>query len=111
MLERAIEHWFAQGTEAIGNAQALAAFLELRAALEAGELRSAEPDAACPLGWRVNAWVKRGILLGFRIGTMMEMGGETLRFIDKHTYPVRRFVVAGGGRGVPRGGRVGTGGY
>jgi len=91
-LETAIEHWFAQGTEAIGNAQALAAFLELRTALEAGELRSAEPDAAAPLGWRVNAWVKRGILLGFRIGTMMEMGGETLRFIDKHTYPVRRLL-------------------
>ena len=55
--------------------------------LEAGELRAAEPDASVPLGWRVNGWVKRGILLGFRIGTMTEMGGETLRFIDKHTFP------------------------
>ena len=110
-LETAIEHWFAQGTAAIGNAQALASFLELRAALEAGELRSAEPDAAYPLGWRVNAWVKRGILLGFRIGTMMEMGGETLRFIDKHTYPVRRFVVADGVRVVPGGVSVRAGAY
>ena len=110
-LETAIEHWFAQGTAAIGNAQALASFLELRAALEAGELRSAEPDASCTLGWRVNAWVKQGILLGFRIGTMMEMGGETLRFIDKHTYPVRRFVVSDGVRVVPGGVSVRTGAY
>jgi 2,3,4,5-tetrahydropyridine-2-carboxylate N-succinyltransferase len=110
-LETAIEHWFAQGTAAIGNAQALAAFLELRAALEAGELRSAEPDAAVPLGWRVNTWVKRGILLGFRIGTMVEMGGETLRFIDRHTYPVRRFVVSDGVRVVPGGASVRTGAY
>jgi len=110
-LETAIEHWFAQGTAAIGNARALDSFLELRAALEAGELRSAEPDAGCRLGWRVNAWVKRGILLGFRIGTMMEMGGETLRFIDKHTYPVRRFAVEDGVRVVPGGVSVRTGAY
>ncbi len=91
-LEQQIEHHFASGAAAIGNDEALAAFLELRKALEAGELRSAEPDPTLPLGWRVNAWVKRGILLGFRIGTMMEMGGDTLRFIDRSTYPVRRFI-------------------
>jgi 2,3,4,5-tetrahydropyridine-2-carboxylate N-succinyltransferase len=110
-LQEQIEYWFAQGATAIGNAEAEAAFLELRGALEAGQLRAAEPDASLPLGWRVNAWVKRGILLGFRIGTMMEMGGETLRFIDKHTYPVRRFVVADGVRVVPGGVSVRTGAY
>jgi 2,3,4,5-tetrahydropyridine-2-carboxylate N-succinyltransferase len=110
-LETAIEHWFAQGTAAIGSAEAEKAFLELRGKLEAGELRAAEPDASLPLGWRVNAWVKRGILLGFRIGTMMEMGDETLRFIDKHTYPVRKFVVADGVRVVPGGVSVRTGSY
>jgi 2,3,4,5-tetrahydropyridine-2,6-dicarboxylate N-succinyltransferase len=110
-LKERIEYWFTQGTEAIGNTQAEAAFLELRGALEAGQLRAAEPDPSLPLGWRVNAWVKRGILLGFRIGTMMEMGGDTLRFIDKHTYPVRRFVVEDGVRVVPGGVSVRSGAY
>src|SRR6202046_1428891 len=110
-LEQSIELFFAQGSAAIGNADAETAFTELRIALEAGELRAAEPDASLPLGWRVNAWVKRGILLGFRIGTMTEMGGDTLRFIDKHTYPVRRFVVADGVRVVPGGVSVRTGAY
>src|SRR5271154_3633341 len=110
-LQERIEYWFAQGSAAIGDAAAEASFLELRHALEAGQLRSAEPDAAEALGWRVNAWVKRGILLGFRIGTMMEMGGETLRFIDKHTFPVRKFVVADGVRVVPGGVSVRTGAY
>jgi 2,3,4,5-tetrahydropyridine-2-carboxylate N-succinyltransferase len=110
-LQEQIEYWFAQGATAIGNRDAETAFFELREALEAGRLRAAEPDASLPLGWRVNAWVKLGILLGFRIGTMMEMGGDTLRFIDKHTYPVRRFVVADGVRVVPGGVSVRTGAY
>ena len=110
-LQEQIEYWFAQGATAIGNADAEAAFFELREALEAGRLRAAEPDASLPLGWRVNAWVKRGILLGFRIGTMMEMGGDTLRFVDKDTYPVRRFVLADGVRVVPGGVSVRTGAY
>ena len=106
-LEERIEHWFAQGTAAIGNEKAEEDFLELRASLESGALRSAEPDAGTPLGWRVNAWVKRGILLGFRIGTMVEMGG----FLDKDTYPVRRFRVADGVRLVPGGVSVRSGAY
>ena len=110
-LKEQIEYWFAQGMVAIGNAEAEAAFVVLRSELEAGRLRAAEPDPSSPLGWRVNAWVKRGILLGFRIGTMMEMGGDTLRFIDKHTYPVRRFVVGDGVRVVPGGVSVRSGAY
>ena len=110
-LQERVEHWFAQGAAAIGQAEAEATFFELRTALEAGQLRSAEPDPSQPFSWKVNAWVKRGILLGFRIGTMMEMGGETLGFIDKHTYPVRRFAVADGVRVVPGGVSVRTGAY
>ncbi len=56
------------------TSDALAAFHQLRDALEAGDLRSAEPDATAPLGWRVNAWVKRGILLGFRLGKLVDDG-------------------------------------
>ena len=110
-LEERIEHWFAQGAAATGEAEAEAAFLELRSALEAGSIRAAEPDASLPFGWRVNAWVKRGILLGFRIGVMVEMGGESSGFLDKHTYPARRFSVAGGVRVVPGGSSIRSGAY
>lgn len=111
-LEQRIEHWFAQGAEAVGNKEAEAAFFELRGALEAGTLRSAEPDASQSLGWRVNAWVKRGILLGFRLGQMIEMGcPEGFGFVDKATYPARRFKTADGVRVVPGGSSVRSGAY
>jgi 2,3,4,5-tetrahydropyridine-2-carboxylate N-succinyltransferase len=111
-LEQRIEHWFAQGAEAVGNKEAEAAFFELRGELEAGTLRSAEPDAAQPLGWRVNAWVKRGILLGFRLGQMVEMGcKDGFGFVDKATYPARRFSTADGVRVVPGGSSVRSGAY
>jgi 2,3,4,5-tetrahydropyridine-2,6-dicarboxylate N-succinyltransferase len=111
-LQERIEHWFAQGAEAIGKKDAESAFFELRGALEAGALRSAEPDASQPLGWRVNAWVKRGILLGFRLGQMVEMGcPDGFRFVDKATYPARRFAAADGVRVVPGGSSVRSGAY
>ena len=111
-LQERIEHWFAQGSAAVGNGEAEAAFFELRNALEAGELRSAEPDASLPLGWRVNAWVKRGILLGFRLGALVEMGSaEGLSFVDKATYPARRFAAADGVRVVPGGSSVRAGAF
>jgi 2,3,4,5-tetrahydropyridine-2,6-dicarboxylate N-succinyltransferase len=110
-LQERIEHWFAQGAVAVGNKEAEAAFLELRAGLEAGELRSAEPDASA-LGWRVNAWIKRGILLGFRLGSMVEMGcADGLSFVDKWSYPARRFTVADGVRVVPGGSSIRSGAY
>lgn len=112
MLKERVEHWFAQGAAAIGNSEAEAVFFELRRALEAGELRAAEPDASLPLGWRVNAWVKCGILLGFRLGRMTEMGcGESLSFVDKATYPARRFTVEDGVRVVPGGSSVRAGAF
>ncbi len=83
----------------------LRAFEELRGALERGELRSAEPDASLPLGWRVNAWVKQGILLGFRLGQTVAMGGADggLAFVDKSTFTARRFSAEDGVRVVPGG--------
>src|SRR6202012_4045808 len=116
-LESSIEHFFALGAEAIGNADALAAFYELRGALEAGALRSAEPDASQPTGWRVNAWVKRGILLGFRLGVLEAMNGceaaanSILSFVDKGTYPARRFTPEQNIRIVPGGSSVRSGAF
>jgi len=87
------------------------AFLALRAALERGEVRAAQPDAAAATGWRVNAWVKQGILLGFRLGALEESAAAGLSFVDKHTFPVRRFGPADGVRMVPGGSAVRAGAY
>ncbi len=112
-LQERIEEWFARGAEAIGDAEALRAFEELRWALECGELRAAGPDASLPLGWRVNAWVKRGILLGFRLGENVAMGGADggLAFVDKSTFKARRFSADDGVRIVPGGSSVRAGAF
>jgi 2,3,4,5-tetrahydropyridine-2,6-dicarboxylate N-succinyltransferase len=109
-LQSEIEQYFAAGAEAVGDSCAMQAFVELRAALEAGALRAAEPDPAAATGWRVNAWVKQGILLGFRLGQMQASGVE-LSFVDKDTFPSRRFVPDQGIRVVPGGSAVRSGAY
>jgi len=110
-LESLIERFFAAGPAAVGDPAALEAFLALRAALERGEIRSASPDATAPTGWRVNAWVKRGILLGFRLGALAELPAPGLSFVDKVTYPARTFTVSDGVRIVPGGSSVRSGAY
>ena len=110
-LQESIERHFAAGAAAIADPDALTAFLTLRDALECGAVRSASPDAASATGWRVNAWVKQGILLGFRLGALEESTSGGLSFVDKHTYPARRFSVADGVRVVPGGSSVRAGAY
>jgi 2,3,4,5-tetrahydropyridine-2-carboxylate N-succinyltransferase len=119
-LEQEIERHFAAGPVAADDPAAMTAFLALRSALERGEVRAAEPDAGSPTGWCVNAWVKRGILLGFRLGTLEEMPAAeigfsgpapALTFVDKHTYPARRFNTFDGVRLVPGGSSVRAGAY
>jgi len=99
---------------------AMKAFLALRSSLERGEVRAAEPDATSPTCWRVNAWVKQGILLGFRLGVLQRspedsaIGGvaaPALSFVDKHTYPARHFDAKDGIRIVPGGSSVRAGAY
>src|SRR5580704_10587553 len=60
-------------------------FRSFKKALNAGEIRAAEPDAAASTGWRVNGWVKKGILLGFRMGTVVDQSVDPARlpFFDK----------------------------
>ncbi|WP_263356937.1 2,3,4,5-tetrahydropyridine-2,6-dicarboxylate N-succinyltransferase [Acidicapsa ligni] len=113
-LQQPIEQFFANpaaATDPITRPEALKTFLQLRAALEAGELRSAEPDAASASGWRVNAWVKQGILLGFRVGVLAELPGLGLSFVDKDTYPARRFTPADGVRVVAGGSSIRAGAF
>ena len=88
-------------------------FGRFRDALNAGLVRAAEPDSASPTGWRVNAWVKKGILLGFRIGGIVDMSVNSTRqpFFDKSTYPVRRFTAQDAVRIVPGGSSIRDGCY
>jgi 2,3,4,5-tetrahydropyridine-2-carboxylate N-succinyltransferase len=86
-------------------------FEQFRDALDQGRVRAAEPDAASRTGWRVNAWVKKGILLGFRMGGIVDMSVGDLTFRDKHTYPLKRFDTQAAFRIVPGGSSVRSGAY
>jgi 2,3,4,5-tetrahydropyridine-2-carboxylate N-succinyltransferase len=88
-------------------------FRDFKAALNRGEIRAAEPDPCAKVGWRVNAWVKKGILLGFRMGAIADMSIDAAKqpFFDKSTYPVRTFTASDGVRIVPGGSSIRDGTY
>ena len=83
-------------------------FAEFKAALNSGAIRAAEPDAGAKSGWRVNGWVKKGVLLGFRMGAVVDMSIDRTRlpFFDKATYPVKRLTAQSGIRIVPGGSSI-----
>ena len=110
-LKDSIERHFAAGSSAVSDPTAIEAFLALRRALEQGEVRAASPDAESATGWRVNAWVKKGILLGFRLGALRDHPASGFSFVDKHTYPVRHFTAEDGVRVVPGGSSIRAGAY
>jgi 2,3,4,5-tetrahydropyridine-2,6-dicarboxylate N-succinyltransferase len=95
------------------NARSLVEFL--LSALEQGTIRAAERDSSGE--WRAVAWVKRGILLGFRVGGMVDMSpaegpnGDGFHFFDKDTYPPRRLSLADGIRIVPGGSTIRRGAF
>jgi len=84
MLEADINTLIAAGA-ATDREAARAVFAALRDALSAGTVRAAEPDSSSPVGWRVNTWVKQGILLGFKFGDMVDVS-----------------MITGGGRSTTR---------
>src|SRR5208337_4998044 len=71
-LQTRIEELYSRETKEFGE-EYFRAFDEFKTALNEGRVRAAEPDARSPSGWRVNGWVKKGILLGFRIGRIVVM--------------------------------------
>lgn len=86
-----------------------AVFGEFKAALNRGEIRAAE--RAGDGTWHVNAWVKQGILVGFRMGRLVDMSGDGLSFFDKDTYPIRAMTTADNVRIVPGGSSIRDGAY
>src|SRR5579863_7360438 len=90
-----------------------AVFARFKDALNRGEIRSAEPDASTSTGWRVNIWVKKGILLGMRMGTVVDMSPDPVRLpmFDKATFPVKRLGPESGIRMVPGGSSIRDGSF
>jgi 2,3,4,5-tetrahydropyridine-2-carboxylate N-succinyltransferase len=111
-LRQRVEELSEREAEADADA-AREAFGELRAALSRGEARAAEPDPGSATGWRVNVWVKQGILLGFRHGTLADasMDHGRLTFFDKDTLPLKPLDLASGVRIVPGGSAVRDGAF
>jgi len=111
-LADSITELFSQGSAASKDA-ARELFAQFRAELADGRVRAAEPDPASPTGWRVNVWVKQGILLGFRFGDVVDMGiGKgRLPFFDEDTLPLKPLDIANHVRLVPGGSSVRDGAY
>ena len=107
MLQAEIERLFDDPPAAYTEAH-LRLFAEFKQALNSGAVRAAEPDGASATAWRVNAWVKKGILLGFRMGSIVDMSIDASRqpFLDKSTYPVKKLNANAGVRIVPGGSSI-----
>jgi 2,3,4,5-tetrahydropyridine-2,6-dicarboxylate N-succinyltransferase len=112
MLESSIDRLFAKNPENYDHKD-MELFQEFKDALNSGKVRAAEPDPTTPTGWKVNAWVKRGILVGFRMGKAVDMTtpGSRFPYIDKSTYPPRKITVKDSVRIVPGGSSIRDGCY
>jgi 2,3,4,5-tetrahydropyridine-2-carboxylate N-succinyltransferase len=111
-LAEEITSLFEQGASA-SKEQARETFARLRTELSAGRVRSAEPDPSSPTGWRVNVWVKQGILLGLLFGDVVDVGVGRGRwpFLDKDTLPLKPLDVSSGVRVIPGGSSIRDGAY
>ncbi|MFY9584708.1 MAG: 2,3,4,5-tetrahydropyridine-2,6-dicarboxylate N-succinyltransferase [Candidatus Acidiferrales bacterium] len=112
MLPAEIERLFDEKPDTYTEAH-FRLFEDFKAELNAGRARAAEPDTSAKSGWRVNGWVKKGILLGFRMGAVVDMSVDPVRqpFFDKATFPVKSFTAASGVRIVPGGSSIRDGCY
>jgi 2,3,4,5-tetrahydropyridine-2-carboxylate N-succinyltransferase len=108
-LREKIELLFGKDIQSIDRKEALQAFNELKFFLNHGEVRAASPS---PKGWIVHQWVKKGILLGFRLGELVDDSiNEQFRYFDKSTYPLKKFTKDDNVRIVPGGTSVRDGCY
>ena len=112
-LEHQIEEYFALPAQELTESQrdgAREVFAAFKKALNLGAVRAAScgPDGR----WIVHQWVKRGILLGFRLGVIADYSiDENFQFFDKDTYPTKRLTVADGVRIVPGGSSIRDGAF
>lgn len=107
-LAERIERLFALSPSEL-TAEDYLTFDEFKQKLTAGEARAAERIGG---KWRVNLWVKRGILLGFKVGRIEDYSiNNQFRFYDKHTFPLRPTSIGDGVRIVPGGSSIRDGSY
>lgn len=111
-LAEQIQRLYAQA-DAANRDDARAAFARLRAELSAGRVRAAEPETSSVTGWRVNTWVKQGILVGFRAGEVVTYASPSADtpYLDKDTLPLKSIGTGDGVRLVPGGSSVRDGAY
>jgi 2,3,4,5-tetrahydropyridine-2,6-dicarboxylate N-succinyltransferase len=113
-LAKDIERLYQQGPAADRDRSRMV-FKKLRDELSAGRVRAAEPDPSRPTGWRVNTWVKQGILVGFRCGDLVDMSlsgfNDRWFFADKDTLPLKKMNLGMGVRVVPGGSSIRDGAY
>jgi 2,3,4,5-tetrahydropyridine-2-carboxylate N-succinyltransferase len=93
--------------------QDFALFQRFKDALNSGAVRAAEPEPSARSGWRVNEWVKKGVLVGFRMGAVVDMSIDRARqpMFDKATWPVKQLTPESGVRIVPGGSSIRDGCY
>jgi 2,3,4,5-tetrahydropyridine-2-carboxylate N-succinyltransferase len=104
MLEERITARFQAPPEGGYTPEDFKLFDEFKKALNAGEVRAAAPENG---RWRVHRWVKQGILLGFRLGTLESFSiDQNFRFFDKSTFPLKRLLIDEGVRVVPGGSSI-----
>lgn len=108
-LKENIEILYSQTAPTFDEQAALDVFQEFKKLLNAGTIRSAQPvpTGSSASGWVVNDWVKKGILLGFRLGRLTDVSiDDHFRFFDKHTYPLKQLTLENEVRIVPGGSSI-----
>jgi 2,3,4,5-tetrahydropyridine-2,6-dicarboxylate N-succinyltransferase len=112
MLPSEIEQLYNEKPEQYSEKQ-FQLFDAFKSALNRGSIRAAVPDIASASGWRVNDWVKKGILAGFRMGRIVDYsvgdgsaGAKQIPFFDKSTYPPQKITLESGVRIVPGGSSI-----
>lgn len=108
-LQQDIEQFYDQDVSTLDRGRALEAFDNFKSLLNRGKVRAAEQVNT---QWQVNHWVKKGILLGFRLGTLVDVSvNDQFRFFDKSTFPLKKLTLDNGVREVPGGSAIRDGAY
>lgn len=105
-IQKNILHMYESNVQ---DANAEKVFLEFLSLLDDGKIRSAEKENGT---WQANEWVKKGILLGFRLGKLKKIENESpFQFFDKHTIPLKSLTESNNVRIVPGGSAIRKGAY
>lgn len=113
-LQERIETFYDQDITKIDRPSALQTFNELKFFLNTGDVRTAVPTDKKNFhgGWIIHEWVKKGILLGFRLGELIDVSiDDHFRYFDKNTYPLKKLTLENQIRMIPGGSSIRDGAY